>query len=355
MRVTFIVAAVDFSGGIRVIAQYAEGLRRRGHDVLVISPSAVPYGRLARFRNQYFPKRQTYAPSHLDSTLVAINFLERYRPVRLEDVPQADVIIATWWETAEWIVAFPEDRGKKVHFVQGYETFHGNKERVDACLQLPNEKITISKWLENILVEQLETKEPFLVTNGVDAHLFSLPDRVMPEKPRLGFVHASSFYKGSDIAIRALSIAKERIPELQAIAFGHGALDPVSPFPDFIDYHISPAQSELPSIYGSCTAWIFPSREEGFGLPILEALASGTPLIATPAGAAPEILKNGGGYILDGFNADEMADKIVQMVSIEADEWKLKSSECLRIANNHSLEKSIDKFESALIEISKKF
>lgn len=355
MKITFIVAAVDFSGGIRVIAQYAEGLRRKGHDVLVVSPSPVPYGRLARFRNQYFPKRQMSTPSHLDNTLVAVKFLERYRPVRPEDVPQADVIIATWWETAEWIAALPEDRGKKVHFVQGYEAFHGTKERVDACLQLPNEKITISKWLENILVEQLKTKEPLLVTNGVEVRLFSLPDRAMPEKPRLGFVHASSFYKGSDIAIRALSIAKERIPELQAVAFGHDAVDPVSPLPDFIDYHVSPAQSDLRTIYGSCTAWIFPSREEGFGLPILEALASGTPLVATPAGAAPEILRNGGGFILDGFSADEMADKIVQMVSIGADEWKLKSSECLRIAQSHSLDKSIDKFESALTNIFKKF
>lgn len=353
MKITFLVAAVDFSGGIRVIAQYAEGLRRKGHDVVVVSPLPVPYGRLSRFRNSFFPKRHVLSPSHLDSTQVTVKLLERYRPIREADVPEADVIVATWWETAEWFATFPESRGAKVHFIQGYEIFNGNKARVDACLQMPHEKITISKWLENILVEQLGTKKPILVTNGVETNLFSCPPRTIPESPTFGFVYSSSFYKGSDIAIDALSIAKKRIPNLQAIAFGHDALGPSNPIPAFIRYHASPAQSELRSIYGSCTAWIFPSREEGFGLPILEALASGTPLISTPAGAAPEILNEGGGYLLEGFDADEMADKIVEIVSIAPEEWRLKSSACTRIARRYSIEKSIDKFEKALILLSK--
>jgi glycosyltransferase involved in cell wall biosynthesis len=47
---------------------------------------------------------------------------------------------------------------------------------------------------------------------------------------------------------------------------------------------------ELPGLYGSAEALVFPSRYEGFGLPPLEAMACGTPVIASTAPAIPEVV-----------------------------------------------------------------
>ena len=351
MRITFVVAALDFGGGMRVISQYAEGLRQLWHDVLVVSPAPYPYGRMARFLNSCFPTNIYRPGSHLDPTEVPVRLLERYRPILASDVPTADVIIATWWETAEWIASFPDDRGVKVHFVQDYEIWAGERKRVDASLMLPIKKITISKWLENILVKDLGCPSPILVSNGVDSSLFSMADRVMPEKPSVGFVHAPNPRKGSDIAISAISLARDHIPDLQAVAFGHGQLDQKTQLPKFIEYVTSPAQQDLRKIYGSCTAWLFPSREEGFGLPVLEALACGTPVIATPAGAAPEILERGGGAMLSGFHPGEMADEIIRMVRLNRSEWKRKSTLSLDIAKRYSVNNSISMFNDALTSL----
>ena len=51
--------------------------------------------------------------------------------------------------------------------------------------------------------------------------------------------------------------------------------------------HVS--DEELAALYRGAACLVFPSRDEGFGLPMLEAMASGVPVVATRAGALPEI------------------------------------------------------------------
>ena len=51
--------------------------------------------------------------------------------------------------------------------------------------------------------------------------------------------------------------------------------------------HVS--EEELAALYRGAACLVFPSRDEGFGLPLLEAMASGVPVVATRAGALPEI------------------------------------------------------------------
>ena len=66
------------------------------------------------------------------------------------------------------------------------------------------------------------------------------------------------------------------------------APDPNAPELEIIDEDIS--DEDVVRLYRSCDALAFPYRGEGFGLPMLEAMACGLPVIATAGGAADDFL-----------------------------------------------------------------
>jgi glycosyltransferase involved in cell wall biosynthesis len=66
---------------------------------------------------------------------------------------------------------------------------------------------------------------------------------------------------------------------------------------------------ELAALYRGAECLVFPSRDEGFGLPLLEAMASGVPVVATRAGALPEIA-GGAAILVEPGNPVELAGGI---------------------------------------------
>ena len=75
-------------------------------------------------------------------------------------------------------------------------------------------------------------------------------------------------------------------------------------------------EDELHRLYRCATALVYPSRYEGFGLPLLEAMASGTPVIASRGGSIPEVLGDAG-ILLDPDDVRGWIDAIVQVVNDE--------------------------------------
>jgi glycosyltransferase involved in cell wall biosynthesis len=67
--------------------------------------------------------------------------------------------------------------------------------------------------------------------------------------------------------------------------------------------------SDLPAIYQSSKGFIYPSSYEGFGIPILEALNSGVPVITSTGGCLEETAGKGG-LLIDPMDRDQMIDAI---------------------------------------------
>jgi glycosyltransferase involved in cell wall biosynthesis len=75
--------------------------------------------------------------------------------------------------------------------------------------------------------------------------------------------------------------------------------------------------SDLPPLYAAATALVYPSLYEGFGLPVLEAMACGAPVIASESSALPEIVGEAG-LLVDGGDVDAVREAIRRVASDEA-------------------------------------
>jgi alpha-1,3-rhamnosyl/mannosyltransferase len=75
-------------------------------------------------------------------------------------------------------------------------------------------------------------------------------------------------------------------------------------------------EHQLRMLYRSATALVYPSRYEGFGLPVLEAMASGTPVIGSRAASIPEVLGEAG-ILVDPEDTRGWTDAIVGVVNDE--------------------------------------
>lgn len=206
MRVTFVLPAVDLSGGVRVASIYAEGLRRRGHRVHVVSVRkrrpTWKYAVRSWWNRQGWP-RTARSPSHFDDLPLEHRRLGHTGPVTDADVPDADVVIGTWWETVRWVAALSPAKGVKVHFVQGYDAHGGTSAAIDAIYTLPIPKIVISKWLRDLVQNSFGQTPVAVIPNGVEIDRFYSPPRSKPTIPTIGMIYNPLRIKGADISILA--------------------------------------------------------------------------------------------------------------------------------------------------------
>jgi len=281
VKITFLCPHLRIAGGVRAILTYADRLTAAGHQVDVVVP--------AKSRARAFWRSMMAArPAWIPGFRARVVWVDRWRPSVL---PDADVLVATAWQSAATVAEAPARCGRKFYFVQHYESlYHGQAEAVDATYRLPLRKIVISTWLRDIVRERFASDAEILIT-PVDPALFhAVPVTVATSRPRVLMLHHDYAWKGTADGFETVARVKPRVPGLHLVGFGVSA--PRSPA-SYDEFHADPPQEKLAALYSGCEIYLCPSWDEGLGMPPMEAMACGAALVTYDNGGCRDYAYDG--------------------------------------------------------------
>lgn len=168
---------------------------------------------------------------------------------------------------------------------------------------------------------------------GVDTQRFQpevVPDsfrdryRLPADRRYLLYVGSEDPRKNLPVLLHALALARRDLPDLTLIKVGAPAFANQRARHVHLCWDLGIAgsvrwiddvsEADLPLFYNVADVFAFPSRYEGFGFPLLEALACGTPVVASRAGSIPE-LAGDAAALLDNPQPENFAREITRMIA----------------------------------------
>ncbi|MFH1773833.1 MAG: glycosyltransferase family 4 protein [Methanobacteriota archaeon] len=141
------------------------------------------------------------------------------------------------------------------------------------------------------------------------------------------FVGSLVWQKGVDVLIRAFKGVKEKFPDAELVIIGDGrekkSLQKLSNELG-VDTNFLGYREDLNSLLEKSAVLVLPSREEGFGLALLDAMAAGVPAVASRVGGIVEIVEHEyNGILVEKENPEELAKGILQVLENEGLREKL--------------------------------
>jgi glycosyltransferase involved in cell wall biosynthesis len=301
MRIAYLIASSEFSGGTKIVFLQAEALARRGHHVTVVSPQAKPnWFRTVRSRFEFASFRESRA------------------------VAEADVRVATFWTTVEPAVAGA--RGAVFHLCQGYEggfaLYGDRREAIEKAYRAPTHKLAISETLAGRLISEgfgpaENVGQAFDIEN-----FFPGPEREISSPPVVLVVGPyETDVKGVDVALAGLGLFRSSGGAFRLRRIATVEMDRAERSFGLVDeYHFRLPHERMPFAYRSSDIFIGPSRpKEGFGLPVIEALSCGIPTVLSDTPTNREIAGEAAWYFADG-TPESLAAALPQVTTSAARE-----------------------------------
>lgn len=178
---------------------------------------------------------------------------------------------------------------------------------------------TPSDYVKHKVEKQTGIRNVIVTPNGVDVSRFhpqAKQDTFTFPKRYILFVGSLQPRKNLQLLLQAWQTIKDEFKDLSlVVAGGVGPVFEAIKFVAeervrFLGYV---ADSDLPGLYAHAALSVLPSLDEGFGLPALEAMACGTPVIVSNAGALPEVVGDAG-LIFDVSKVDDLIRAIREVL-----------------------------------------
>jgi glycosyltransferase involved in cell wall biosynthesis len=193
-----------------------------------------------------------------------------------------------------------------------------------------------------------------VIPNGVNLRMFSGRDDklMLSGDPAILYLGYLSRGKGIDILFQAIAKLRLELPNMKLHLVGSGytrnfqLLAKKREIEEFAVFHGGVPHLMVPSYYKSADICVFPSRHENFPISILEAMASGIPMIVSDIGVFREILSDGkNGMLFKSEDADALS-KAILILYQDPDLRKKISWAALKTVAEYSWENVAEKYVS---------
>ncbi|MCK4653976.1 MAG: glycosyltransferase, partial [Candidatus Cloacimonetes bacterium] len=179
---------------------------------------------------------------------------------------------------------------------------------------------------------------------------------IVPKK-LVSFVGKFTDFKGIDLLIKAARKITDVIPQVAFAFAGDGELMPdmkklkAELNLDNVHFLGHQTQVDVASLYNAADVSVVPSRIEPFGLVAIEALACGTPVVATRAGGLMDFVNNKVGQLIEMENPQALADAIIEEIRNNTKQTKGKYAVTYAQENyswNKTLHRVIEIYKGAM-------
>lgn len=300
LKIVYLLISTTLNGGTKVLIEQANRLSARGHDVLIFSHCPKP---------SWIDVKASFFLVHPENDLSRI-------------APRADVVIAGYWSLLP--EAMKIEAPLRFHFSQGdvdvfeydaHDPYH--KEAIHTAYSLPVRILTVSDIMQRE-IRRIFGRSSAKIPDAIDDGFFRpfVPDAA--NDPPLILLSGSDRYafKGHDAifdALRYLHIMGYRFSvcwitqkELDKDYSAYG-------FP--VTQHVMPDNEELVALYRSADIFICGSYYESFGLPAVEAMASGAAVVTAAHGGTLEYARDGVNCLMfRPGNIIELAERVQRLL-----------------------------------------
>jgi len=326
------------TGDVKVMGEYAGRLQARGHAVTIVHRRTV--GDFRRWIESLVTRR---VPDALDASGCPVTALSDFTD---EAVPDGDVILAMGLVPIMAASRLAPTKGRLVEVIQAVGEMEESPDAAREAVAATHRRIAVSDFVAQFLKTNFDA-ESVVVPNGVDHAKFFNTDRQFRSPRSVGMISMPGPRKGAAEGFEAMRRVRERWPAVRLVLFGQRR---ARGRPPRCEVYVRPKAKRLRNIYASCEIWLAPSHREGFGLPVLEAMACRVVPVATRCGGHECLIEDGiSGFIVPVGDAEAMAARISML--IEDESLLAKMSEA---AHERSLlfdwERSTDRLEALIRE-----
>ena len=340
LHIAYVLPHRSLTGGVKMLTEQMRWIKARGHEVDVYlkgdtdSSSALPeWNKIKVDKDIIIPRDVPFQNA----------------------IGICDVIIAGWLQQIPELLPCG---APVLYWEQGHEWLFGDlknspltpqlHEQMDSIYPLPFVVAAASDFVAEVLSSRFG-RSPIVIPNGIDTERY-YPEAHENENLILLVGNPVLEFKGFDIALSALELAWKN-----GARFSVCWICQVPPnvrgvhFP--LQFAVNTTQEQLPALYRQGDLLLFTSWYEGFGMPPLEAMASGVPVVCTECGGPGMYLKpNENALTAQPGDIRTLAGKIIRLLADE-DLRETLSDNGRKTALAFSSQNSCTKLEDVLYHI----